>query len=346
MTVNITDFDIRNARDDEARALNKCSNQIRAERLPDDPPIPWEETAQGLRNFPKNIDMSLWTAWDECAANIVAYGHIQLSHEDNLHLAHFVINVLPGSRRQGLGRELLARIFEVAKEQDRTLLMSSTTARVPGGAAFMKRIGAKQGLESHINQLSVSDVDRNLLSQWRERAKERGAGFEIGLWEGRYPEETIDAILALCCLVNQQPIGDLAMEDRAFSAEQIRQEEQMLFARGYERWTLFVRERETGRFAGYTEVIWNPNRPEIVNQEMTGVFPEYRNKGLGRWLKAEMLDRILTRRPQVRFVRTENADMNAPMMKINNELGFRPYLAECYWQVERDRIADYLSKRD
>jgi mycothiol synthase len=346
MTVNITGLDYRNATDDEAKALNKCSNQIRAERLPDDSPIPWEETAQGLRNFPKSIDLSLWTAWDECAANIVAYGHIQLSHEDNLHLAHFMINVLPGSRRQGLGRELLARIFQVAREQNRRLLMSSTMARVPAGAAFMKRIGAKKGLESHTNQLLISDVDQSLLRQWQERAKERGAGFEIGLWEGRYPEETIDPVVSLYDLVNQQPTGDLAIEDHAFSADRIRQTEHMLFARGYERWTLFVRERETGRFAGYTEVLWNPNRPEIVNQEMTGVFPEYRNKGLGRWLKAEMLDRILTRRPQVKFVRTENADMNAPMMKINNELGFKPYIAESIWQVETDSVAEYLAKHD
>ena len=91
-------------------------------------------------------------------------------------------------------------------------------------------------------------------------------------------------------------------------------------------------------------MLWNPNRPALISQGMTGVFPEYRNRGLGRWLKAEMLDRILTKRPQARFVRTGNADMNAPMMKINNELGFKPYIAECVWQVETEKVAEYLSR--
>jgi GNAT superfamily N-acetyltransferase len=75
---------------------------------------------------------------------------------------------------------------------------------------------------------------------------------------------------------------------------------------------------------------------------MTGVFPEYRNKGLGRWLKAEMLDKILIERSQAKFVRTDNADSNAPMMKINNELGFKPYIADCIWQVETNETAKYL----
>ena len=103
---------------------------------------------------------------------------------------------------------------------------------------------------------------------------------------------------------------------------------------------------ESGRFAGYTEVLWNPNRSAIIGQGMTGVFPEFRNRGLGRWLKAAMLDKILAERPLARFVRTGNADMNAPMLKINDELGFKPYIAEAVWQVETERVREYLSQYD
>ena len=77
---------------------------------------------------------------------------------------------------------------------------------------------------------------------------------------------------------------------------------------------------------------------------MTGVFPTFRNKGLGRRLKAEMLEKVIADRPQVKYVRTDNADMNAPMMKINSELGFKPYIAECVWQVETEKVSDYLTK--
>ncbi|HEY3248436.1 MAG TPA: N-acetyltransferase, partial [bacterium] len=85
--------------------------------------------------------------------------------------------------------------------------------------------------------------------------------------------------------------------------------------------------------------------PEIVHQRGTGVLPQYQNLGLGRWLKAAMLEKILRERPQVRRVRTGNADSNAPMLKINRELGFRPYVSNSIWQVELPQVEAYLSSR-
>ena len=129
------------------------------------------------------------------------------------------------------------------------------------------------------------------------------------------------------------------------TTEQLRQMEKNIFARGNQRWTFFVTQRATGKFAGYTDTIWNPNRPEILGQIMTGVFPQYRNKGLGRLLKAAMLDKVLKERPQVKYVRTGNADSNAAMLKINTELGFKPYTADAIWQVELQKVLDYLQSR-
>ncbi len=344
MSIKVDVWDYRHMSDAEAAVFNRCANRMRAERLPDDPPVPVEETIQGRDSFPDYVTMAPWAAWNAERTEMVAYAFAQYTMEDNLHLAQFAINVLPEFRRRGLGREFLSRIVQVARENNRRLLITNTTDRIPAGEAFMRRIGAEKGLESHTNQLVIADVDADLLRQWRARAAERAAGFELGMWDGAYPEEDIEAIVDLHQLLNQQPLGDLEVEDFHFSADTVRQDEKSTFARGYERWTIYVREKETGDFAGYTEVIWNPNRPEIISQGITGVFTKYRNRGLGRWLKAEMLERILRERPQAKFVRTGNADMNAPMLKINNELGFKPYIAESVWQVETEKVAEYLSQ--
>jgi hypothetical protein len=39
----------------------------------------------------------------------------------------------------------------------------------------------------------------------------------------------------------------------------------------------------------------------------------------------------------VKLVRTNNADSNAGTLRINHELGFKPYMAECWWQVETEK---------
>jgi GNAT superfamily N-acetyltransferase len=108
---------------------------------------------------------------------------------------------------------------------------------------------------------------------------------------------------------------------------------------------MYVRETTTGELAGYTEVFWDPAKPALLEQGFTAVWPRYRGHGLGRWLKAAMLDKVLRERPQVRYVRTANADSNAAMLKINTDLGFRPYQSDNVWQIEVARVKAYLATR-
>lgn len=342
MSIEIREFDFRNTAEEEYAAFNECRNLILSEQLPDDPPIPLEETIQWLKHLPEFVGFQFWTARETDKNSVIAIGWVIYPHEHNLHIAQFWINILPEYRKQELGKQFLSKVVETAKRENRSLLMAFTTARIPAGEAFMNQMGAKRGIESHINQLVLADLDPDLLRQWIEKGLERGEEFEIGVWEGVYPDDYIDAIVDMQKLLNQQPRGALEIEDMTFSAEQLREEEKSMLARGLERWTVFVREKQSGKYAGYTEVQWNPNKPKIIRQDMTGVFPEYRNKGLGRWLKAEMLDKVLKERKEAEFVRTTNADINAPMMKINTELGFKPYIAESVWQIKTDKAAQYL----
>jgi mycothiol synthase len=341
--VEIRPFD-KNASQVEFAALNRHTNRIRRERLPDDPPIPLEESINNLRSIPPYVDIKLWAAWNADQSEIVALGDVViLRMEENQHLAQFELTVQSEYRRQGLGRQLLGQIAGVAQQEGRRLLMTSTVDRIPAGEAFMLRLGAQKGLVGHTNQLRIVDLDRALLERWLAAGQANLSEFDLGLWDGPYPEEQLPAIAELFDLTNQQPLGDLEIEDMHMTPEQLRQMETNLFARGNQRWTYYLVDRVSGKFAGYTETVWNPNRPEILRQDMTGVFPQYRNKGLGRWLKAAMLDKVLKERPQVKYVRTGNADSNAAMLKINTALGFKPYTADALWQVELQKVLEYLN---
>jgi GNAT superfamily N-acetyltransferase len=211
---------------------------------------------------------------------------------------------------------------------------------------WFERLGGRRGLSMHINQLKISEFDKTLVQKWLAQSENKHSQFELCFLDGTYPDETIDDIVELFQEVgNDQPREDLEMEDMKFTPEIVRQEEQNMFARGFHRWTMYLRDRANGKVAGLTEVFWHPNRALILNQAFTGTYPAYRNKGLGRWLKAEMMNKILMERPEVEFVRTGNANSNAPMLKINTEMGFKPYIANTIWQVDTAQVEKYLQER-
>ena len=342
----IQEINLRSASEHEYLALNRINNAQRAEILPDDPPIPLEESMRSLKNLPDFVDAFAWAAWDANHQEMIASGNIHIARtEENQHIAEMGIYVRQPYRRQGVGTWLLAKISEVARAENRRLLVTESVGNLESGEAFLFRIGGEKGLVGHLNQLRLDELDLRLVETWLERGRGNESVFSLGLWEGPYPENQMDAILELRELENQAPIEDLDIEPTHLTREQVRQIENQLFARGFQRWTFYLIERATGKMAGYTETVWNPNRPYFLYQDMTGVFPEYRNRGLGRWLKAAMIDKIRHERPEVKFIRTENADSNAAMLKINHELGFKPYISSPIWQIPLEKVEAYLAER-
>ena len=47
--------------------------------------------------------------------------------------------------------------------------------------------------------------------------------------------------------------------------------------------------------------------------------------------------------PEIKFVRTQNADSNAAMLRINNELGFKPYMTSILWQMDIEQAMEYVN---
>jgi len=339
--MRIEPVDLRNASAQTSAALNAFRNEIRGERLPDDPPVPLEEDIRRIRTIPAFVDVRYWAGWQ--GSEVVADASVTvLRAEENRHMVEFEISVRRMLRRRGIGTRMLARVANAVEREGRSLLVTSTHSTIPDGEGFMRRIGARIGLEGHANQLDLRDLNRDLVRRWQARTPERAAGFELLVWTEGIPEEHLEQFAAVLQAMNRAPRGSLQIQDYNFTPEQIRAWHRAARERGDEVWTIVAREKTTGRLAGLTETVWHPNRPELLRQEATGVLPEFQNRGLGRWMKAAMLEKVLRERPQVTKIRTGNADSNLPMLKINSELGFKPYISTWAWQVELAQVRAYL----
>lgn len=342
MTNEIQKLDLKSLTDADFVAINALNNTMRAERLPDDPPVPLAETRARLAHIPDFVDIHSWVAREDDA--LIGRGNLVLLNMDtNQHLAQVEIEVHPEHRHNGLGQTFLQLIAEKALEHKRTLLITDTSSCVPSGVSFLEQCGFTRGLETRVSQLDLRELDPKLLEDWIARAEERASGFELGFWDGAYPEDELPAIAELMNVMNTAPRGELEMEDFHFTPQMLRQLEENTFGPGGKRLTAYARERATNRFAGFTEITYHPNRPQILNQGGTGVFPDFRNLGLGRWIKAATLQRVLKTLPEARFVRTGNATTNAAMLGINVALGFKPYFTHTDWQADTVRVLERLA---
>jgi len=340
LPVEIRAFDVNTASAEELSAVHALSNRLHAEMWPEDPPRGFEEWVRRLQTVPPFVLLRQWVAWN----GKYAVGRAILTAHDtphNRHIADADIEVAPERRRQGIARRLLPYVVEGTEALDRKLLLAGTDSAIPAGQALMERLGARVGLVSRTNQLDLAQLDPDLMERWRNEGPRDL--FSLGWWIGAYPEEDLVPICDLKDVMNTEPRDDLEVEDWKWTPEIVRQQEFSMRERKVERWTLFTRHQASGELAGYTEVFYDPTQGETLWQGDTGVLPKYRGHGLGKWLKATMTEKVLTERPQVVRVRTGNANSNAPMLRINDAMGFRPYKDWTAWQVEVAKVREYLS---
>ena len=340
---HVDTIDVRRESASFYEALADHFNVMRQESVPEEMATTAEMLMQRMQSLPEFVDVAFWAVNDESSTRLIASGSGTIINTgQNEHLCQVDIRVEPPFRRQGVGRALLWRIADYATRHNRSLLLFNTNGNVPAGEAFMNWLGAEPGLVASINRLEVAKVDRELLRRWIANGAARAGTIQLGLWTGPYPDEALSDVVALMEVMDSQPTDDLDVEDFKFTAEQIRAIEKNQLANGAERWTLYANDTATGQLVGFTEIFTKPNNPATLEQGNTGVFPAYRGRGIGRWLKAAMLEKVLAERPEARFIDTGNADSNAPMLKINHELGFRKHRSNIAWQMATEKALAVL----
>lgn len=326
--LTVQPFDPPTASHEQRLAVGQLLTDSHAFALPDDPPLNPELEALGLTHVSPGEAVRHFAVWDGDRA--VAWGSLGYSLTQNLHAAHARLIVHPDLRRQGLGRAVAGALRDAAREQGRRLVTCGTTSQVPAGEAFARTLGAEPALPMRQSQLDLAGLDRELLGRWTARPE--GDPYRLHLWT-RIPEEFLARMVTLMEVMNTAPRGDLEVDDWQITPEMVRAWEGMIEEAGEVRLLLAAEDTRTGELMGYTETFWHQGRAALVYQGATAVRPEARGQGLGKWLKAQMLEQVLASCPGARWVRTNNAEENAAMLGINVALGFQPWASFTEWQV-------------
>ncbi|MFQ5552729.1 MAG: GNAT family N-acetyltransferase [Thermoplasmata archaeon] len=263
-----------------------------------------------------------------------------LTHKTNSHMAWVDPQVVIPYRRKGVGRALLAKATKVARSRDRSLLIGGTDEE--DGRRFIETIGAKVALTWRENRLVLDQVDWDMVDQWAAEGPTRSPKTTLRFFGDYLDDDLVEEFCEMANEVsNQEPRGDLDLGDEFLTPEILKERiDSFVGAGGALRRVLTV--EGDGRISGYTVMGQFPSEASLIHQYGTGVREVYRGRGLGKWVKAAMLLRVREEFPEVEVVITGNATVNAPMLSINDRLGFRPYRDGVEAQISLQDAEDYL----
>lgn len=326
-TVEVMEVRRIDVRDDEecAHAYDVIVASRGHERPWNEPPS-LAETLVEWRHVDEAEPMEMWGAHD--GPELVGVATLWLPMADNTTMTWVDVQVSPGSRRRGAGAALVERLVERAREEGRATML--VEFHVPPGVSghgyqrFAERHGFRLGNTEVVRHLELP-VDESLLDGHAEQARTR--------WEGIYRLEThVDGVPehlqdSLCAVMNQlatdAPSGEISFEEESLTPARYREHLDVAKAQARVRLTTVAVHEPSGEVVAYTDLILPAGAPGTAWQWGTLVQREHRGRRLGMAVKVENLGRLQRDHPERRRVVTGNADTNAWMVSINEDLGFR-----------------------
>ena len=331
-TYTLLPFETATASPRELEESGRFQQLLAVERVPEDPPMAVEALVSRMVTTTPSDWRAMFSARD-AAGTLVGQGFVghNRNEPENAHVRWCEVGVHPEHRRRGVGRALFAALITACDGQGEDLVfMGQTSDRVPSGGSLCRALGAEAGLEMKTNELDLGQLDRRAVRDWATRA---ARGYRLEPIGNATPDDLLPAYLEAENGMNDAPKGTLRFADERVTAEQMREREDWRRKAGIERRAIIAVHEATGGGAGFTALNYDPRVPHVVQQAGTAVIGGHRGNGLGRWMKATMLEQVLAEWPAARYVRTGNANSNAQMLAINTELGFQHAWSTVLWQL-------------
>lgn len=305
---------------------------------PEDPPMPREKLQNILSTPQAGKYIKRWFLQSD---EIMASGLYSRPEKNNAeyatsgHIGQLSIIVLPKFRGNGYSKLLLKEIIRYAKLDG--IQKFQYFASNDNALRWSEKLGAKKGPVGGENRLKLDHVDQSLTKRWIKEGEEKNQDVKLHHFISEIPENYLERFCDLYTeTVNEAP--DEGVEYTTVLTGDDRRKDEQYWKDNNQIMHVMVTEESNSELSGLTEVMKDQSNPFIIHQELTGVRSKFRGKGLGKWLKAKMIDYVLEAYPDAKIISTGNADSNKPMMSINERLGFYPYHRNTICEIDLEKI--------
>ncbi|MFE2044408.1 GNAT family N-acetyltransferase [Streptomyces sp. NPDC059477] len=272
-------------------------------------------------------------AWLACDADSVPVGTAFLrlfTDPGQAHLAELTLHVHPVERRRRVGSRLLDTVLTAARDNGRRRVAAEAEAGSPG-AHFLPAHGFRKVLTLTYARLSLDAVDPTALGEITGRPH---PGYRLASWQGTVPDDLARTFAAARRAMDDMPMDAADHATVTWDVDRVRAAAKAIEDRGDHLHTVVAVDTADDSIAGFTELVVPGDGTGDAQHYGTGVLPEHRGHGLGRWMKAESIRRAHGRHPRLGGLLTDTAAGNTPMKRINDSLGYAPTHTTLRYQLD------------
>jgi len=273
------------------------------------------------------------------SGTVVGIGLCEVPQRDNLHGASLDIRVTPAHRRRGVGSLILAEVERELVAAGRSVLTALIEVPLAGVATdpstpFARRSGFVAAQTGHRRNLALP-VPADRLARLRSEVVRAAGDYVVHTFQAPWPKEYLDDQCELeRRMSSDEPSGAIQREEQVWDASRIEEADALAAAQGKVKLVAVAAHAGTGRLVAFTELALPQDHPREAWQLPTLVLRQHRGHRLGMAVKLANLESLQASFPGVNLIVTGNASENAPMIAVNEMLGFEVVANGTFWQKE------------
>jgi len=272
---------------------------------------------------------------------ILGVAMMEMPLRDNTRSAEVTVAVHPTQRRRGVGTAIVEAMSEHGRADGRLVLNSIVDVPLGRTAdhaslSFAPKVGFEPMLSGNIRHLGVPMDASRMAELHDEIARGRDAdGYRVRTFEAPWPADYLeDQCVLFQCMSTDEPHGDEGHEEEIWDAERVAENDELRVARGARFLIAVAQHIASRRLVACTELAIGAGSPGQAFQMLTVVHPAHRGHRLGLAIKLANLELLAERAPAVRIIVTGNASVNAPMIAVNEMMGFEVASEGNFWQKD------------